>query len=93
MVRLSVCAILAWFCFGCSYSIQEYGPLRNVEINVLGKLDDESADLSAKDFEDQVNKQFESNIKIPKLPFRAGRYVDSVIESGGLMLFKINGEF
>jgi len=93
MLRLSAFTILGMLCLGCSHHIDQYKSLRNVDIRIGGELDHQRAESDAQSFEDKVNKQFDSNIKLPRLPFRIGRYVDSLAECGGIKIISIDGEF
>ena len=86
---LLLCVLLA----GCSITIKEWGPIKDIKINILGELDEERAEHDASSFEAQVNKQFDSNIKLPRLPFRAGRYGQSLIEGDKAKAITIEGKF
>ena len=93
MLRLSWFTILVIVCSGCSFHIDSYKRLRNVDVTILGEVDHEKVEKSAKSFEDPINKQFDSNVKLPRLPFKLGTYIDSVTTGDGIMIVSVEGEF
>jgi len=93
MWGLSAITILVILCSGCSFHIDEYKRLRDVDIVIGGNINCEKAERSAKNFEEQWNKQFDCNVKMPRSLFNLGTYVDSVTNRDGIKIIEIEGKF